>query len=242
LVRYSRANTQGESSVVPAGRSSETRSPETAPLCLSPLLRVSRLPRAPPLRSVDPKAERYNTMAPLLGSRVPTALTEQRASRQGVPTPPTQPHPRGLLTSSARCGPPNLPAILQTGTLMGFHPSELPSSERSRARCPGSLPSRCSSQRPPPEIQTMRRSLKALLPARVRHPPRVFTPLAGRCSRGFVPLQRFSPPRSRIPSDQPSCTLGDKTAEAGKPTWTTGRCPNEGSDCLSRGFRRSWGL
>jgi hypothetical protein len=40
--------------------------------------------------------------------------------------PPTQPHPRGLITSSARYGPPNLPTILQVRTLMGFHPSELP--------------------------------------------------------------------------------------------------------------------
>jgi hypothetical protein len=40
----------------------------------------------------------------------------------GIPHP-TQRHPRGLLTPSAPCSPPSLPAILQTGALMGFHPS-----------------------------------------------------------------------------------------------------------------------
>jgi hypothetical protein len=71
-----------------------------------------------------PKDEQHSAMAPLVGSRVPTALTDQRTISRDFHIS-TQPHPRGLITSSARYGPPNLPAILQTGTLMGLNPSEL---------------------------------------------------------------------------------------------------------------------
>lgn len=83
-----------------------------------------------------PKDGRYSAMVPLLGSRVPTAHTERRTSRQGF-QPLTRPHPRGLITPSARYGPPNLPAILQTGTLMGLHPSELLPPDRAAPGFPG---------------------------------------------------------------------------------------------------------
>jgi len=144
-------------------------------------------------------------MAPLVGSRVPTALTDQRTSRQGAPTPrPNRTHEDWL--------PPRRVTVLRTSRpyyrserSWDFTLQSFPASERSRTRCPGPLPSRCLSHRPPPEIQTIRRSLKAFLPARVRHLTWVITPLTGRCSPGLMPLQRYSPPQTRIPSDQPSC-------------------------------------
>jgi hypothetical protein len=106
---------------------------------------------------------------------------------------PTQPHPRGLITSSARYSPPNLPTILQTGALLGFRPSRpLPP----HGAAPG-FPGRYS-----PAVHHVARlrrfERRATAPGfyspaeSVTHQS-IFTPTAGRCLLGLVPLQSFLP-------------------------------------------------
>lgn len=49
-------------------------------------------------------------------------------------------------------------------------------------------------------------------------------------------------PSVEDPVESTFMPLGSLTAAAGKPPQTTRHCPTEGSDCLSRGLRRSWGF
>lgn len=112
----------------------------------------------------------------------------------GIPAPdPTAPtgidYPLGALRSTEP------PGHITDRNAHRIPPCRASAARQSRTWFPRPLPSRCLPQRPPPEIQTMRRSLKALLPVRGRHPPPGFTPLEGRCSHGLMPLQRNSPPR-----------------------------------------------
>lgn len=59
--------------------------------------------------------------------------------------------------------------------------------------------------RPPPEIQTYAAASRPCSPLEYGTHRRFFRPLAGRCSHGLPPLQRYSPPRTGNPSVQPSC-------------------------------------
>jgi hypothetical protein len=58
---------------------------------------------------------------------------------------------------------------------------------------------------PPPEIQMYAAASRLCSPLEYDTHRRFFRPLAGRCSRGLLPLQRYSPPRTGNPSIQPSC-------------------------------------
>lgn len=184
---------------------------------------TARCSRRPLARDVKPRNSPSLPFVPLQSfqaSTSPTGVAErpegQAVQRDGAPRrisrpysasgsedhqprlphlDPTAPARIDYLLGALRTSEP--PGHIADRNAHGIEPFRAFASERSRARFPESLPSRCFSQRPPPEIQTCAAASRFCSPLEIGTHRRFFRPLAGRCSLGIMPLQRYSPPWSR---------------------------------------------
>jgi hypothetical protein len=144
----------------------------------------------------------------------------------GIPHP-TQPHPRGLVTSSARYSPPNLPAILQTGALMGFHPSEpFPPSGAapdSSGRCRHAVHHAIHLRR----LERRAAASRLCSPLESDTARQAFTPSGAETLLGLCPSEVLSPP-AEGPCGPTLMPLERPAAEADRRPRATGRYPTRG--------------